>query len=132
MTTQSEETMSDFVKKVVNSVAVQTSVFAITEGGKVAWPKIKRAFRKMMDKADSVVNTQKVASEFSETIENTKRDLEERVRQQKKAPVVVSPPPAAAPPAATPTPPPAAAPPKPTPKSTPNETSSVFDAKFNS
>lgn len=84
--------MSDFVKKVVNSVAVQTAAFAVTEGGKVLWPKVKEAFNKAMNKADDVVKTTKTKSEFEETIKNTKNEFQRVIAEKKrKTPVADEP-----------------------------------------
>ena len=71
--------MNKFLKQVVNSVAVQAAVYAVTEGGKVIWPKAKVMFNKVVSKVESGVSSTKNTSEFTQTLKNTEVKLKEQL-----------------------------------------------------
>lgn len=76
--------MNKFIKQVVNSVAVQAAVYAVTEGGKVIWPKAKEAFNKVVNKVESGVTLQTTNRDFKNTIKNTEEQLKERLSAAEK------------------------------------------------
>lgn len=73
--------MNKFLKQVVNSVAVQAAVYAVTEGSKVIWPKAKKAFDKVVNKVDTALPNKTNSSEFTQTIKNTESKMKEELAE---------------------------------------------------
>lgn len=73
------ETMNKFVKQVLNSVAVQAAVYAVTEGGKLILPKAKAA----LVRVGETMHTLKSKSELNTVIKNTENKLEKELAERR-------------------------------------------------